>query len=424
MSSEPYILVPGDVAATMASGAAGSWGLLNFRLDPVEDLLVVSGLWVKTNTASPSAAAWLDEHYLKTNPIIGRAGLWYRVDPGLHFMHELLVRRMDSAITVDAFRAHVPSGWTMPGRGEWPVLTYAETADGPSYAAWWVSSSGAHAARFSIADDSNPLDQLVGHWPVERLADAHVTVVGAGSIGSAAAEALPSYGIGHLSLVDYDRLLHHNLVRHKLQRRDLGRHKINPLAEQLTSRWPALAVDRYPMDVVRDADVMRPLFARSDAILCAADGVTPRRVVNHLARRAGRPLVLACVLANGAIGEILRVTNRTGCLLCHRAALAAAGALDPEPDLDRGYGTGSRHLSMTAVGGDLGLVGDLAAKMTVATLLERTGDFAQRLPGDALTVALRPVPHLEAPFDLDHCTDTRWSDLPTPRADCPTCGPR
>jgi hypothetical protein len=116
-----------------------------------------------------------------------------------------------------------------------------------------------------------------------------------------------------------------------------------------------------------------PLFAEASIILVASDGIESRRAANHLARRADKPVVFACVLMDGAYGEVLRIpTPAVGCLLCARDELIRSGAMiNPETHLDRDYGTGTRHRPMTAVGGDLTLVGNIAAKAAVTTLLQR-----------------------------------------------------
>lgn len=186
---------------------------------------------------------------------------------------------------------------------------------------------------------------------------------------------------------------------------------------------PQLGVAAYPLSVIDDADRMRPLFAQSDVVICASDGVASRRVANPLARRAGVPLVLACVLEDGAFGEVIRVHANTGCLLCHRKSLAEAGTFDPEPRLDLGYGTGTPHLPMTAVPSDLSLVAELAAKCTIATLLEARGRWNQRLPGDYVVVGLQPLPELPKPFHLERAGQMYWSELSQPRKDCATCAP-
>ena len=151
-------------------------------------------------------------------------------------------------------------------------------------------------------------------------------------------------------------------------------------------------VEPLTLDVSADADMMRPLFDVSDVVICAADGVGPRRVVSHLARRTTVPAVLACVLEEGEIGEIIRLMPwpTSGCLLCHRQHLVDAAGFDPEPALDVPYGRGAGPRPMTAIAGDLQLVGHLAAKVAVATLLERKGYYEQVLPADHLVVGLRP----------------------------------
>jgi hypothetical protein len=208
-----------------------------------------------------------------------------------------------------------------------------------------------------------------------------------------------------------------------VDRSQIGRHKVTALAARLTNRDALLRAEALPLDVIDDADPLRPVFADAAAIMVTSDGVESRRVANHLACQAEVPAVFACVLDNGRYGEVLRVVpRRTGCLLCTRAALAEAGGIDPEPSLDRGYGTGTRHLPMAAVGGDLGLVGELTAKSLVATLLERRGFRDQRLAGDHAIIALRPAPELAAPFDIELAGQVRWHPGAMPRPGCPSCG--
>jgi hypothetical protein len=177
------------------------------------------------------------------------------------------------------------------------------------------------------------------------------------------------------------------------------------------------------LNVIADADLMRPLFRRCGLVLCAADGVAPRRVVSHLARRAEKTAVLACVLMDGAFGEIIRLRPwpGRGCLLCQRAHLAQTGKMDPEPGLDSGYGTGTSHRPMTAVGSDLALVGQYAAKVAVATMLENAGHYDQRIEPDWILIGLRGELTAPEPFNL-YPGQVNWlPHVPSIRG-CPTCG--
>lgn len=201
-----------------------------------------------------------------------------------------------------------------------------------AFAAWNVTRAGATAIHLAMEPATVGLSQLQGHWPVDLLATKRILVVGTGSIGGAVATKLAAYGVGTLGFMDPDRLLWHNTVRHVLGPEHVGRRKVDALADVLTQRWPGIVIERHRLDVVTDADQARTIFPAADLIICAADGIAPRRVVSHLARRARKPAILTCVLDNGSIGEILRLRpgRNSGCLLCQRSHLAASNAIDPE----------------------------------------------------------------------------------------------
>jgi hypothetical protein len=274
-------------------------------------------------------------------------------------------------------------------------------------------------------EQADPIVELSENWPVDALADAHITVIGVGSIGSSVAHALAMAGVGHLSLVDDDRLLWHNLVRHQSTRRDVGRYKVDAVADAITSRWPRTSVDPLRLNVITDAHLIRPLLDATDVVVCAADGVSSRRVASHLARRSNTTAIMACVLLDGAVGEVLRLRPWPGhgCLLCQRQKLVNDGVLDPEPLLDRQYGTGDRHLPMTAVGSDLQIVGQLAAKLAVATILEAHGHYDQVIRDEYAMIGLRPngsTSRFGPPFDVA-AGELRWLPAHPSLPDCPTC---
>ncbi len=399
-------------------------GVIDVKQDLAEALYVVDGfLKGQHHGGMHGGSNWVGRHYLAPASREPR-GVWYRVHPIIHGAG-IEGRVKSAALPLDVFRAAVHAPWIGLNRDA-PALaiTYADLPDGETNWQAWILSErhdSAQLIQITVVEEEMPLlAPLAGHWPLEDLLCAHVVVVGTGSVGSAADDALAAYGIGRLTLVDPDRLLAHNFARHRANPRDLGRHKVSAERDRVRDRDPHLIVDALALDVVYDADVVRPLLAGADAVLVAADGVDPRRAVNHLARRAGTPAVFACVLENGAYGEVIRTRSPRGCLLCARAELHQAGGMAPETTLDRGYGTGTRHLPMSAVGGDLALVGQLAAKATIATILEGKGHRDQRLPGDQAVISLRPRPGFASPFDAEEAMEVRWRDLPDPRPECLT----
>lgn len=417
------VLLPSSIADTI-NAYGGPWGYLDVRHDTVEDVLVIDGYSRGDTYRVHGLVDWVKHHYSIDIPLVHNAAAWYRADLELH-RAAVMTSVRHVPVPLEIFRERVKGMRAPDATGGRFAVTIATTTDGDrDFAGWIVSTAGARYVPVQIVDESADLFAPLGAgWPRRALEDRLVTIVGCGSIGSAAAEALAAYTVRNLALVDHDHLQQRNLCRHRLLEHDLGRMKVNAVADMLTARDPKLTVRRYPHDVVFHADLMRPLFAESACIVVCTDGVASRRAANHLACRAGVPAVFACVLEDGGIGEVLRVLpHLTACLFCSREKLLEDGAMDPEPLIDRGYAEGGGHRPMTAVGGDLDLVGRLAARVAVSTLLVQAGYGRERLPGDHAVIGLRPPPDLPAPFDVERSGAIRWGDLGAPVLDCPSCG--
>lgn len=426
--SDPHVVLTRDGADKIARSPL-SGGSLVLRHVPSEDLYVIQTVETAKDVrvqvdiqreysalrwhGPPFSAQWI---HPTTNDI------------SLH--HLLLSGRPDACLNFADFRKMLP-GVSDPGENLGILVSHNPflpkellDAGASEFTGWLIDRGGVYPIQIEVEPKAIGLVQLVGKWPIEQLATNSVMVVGCGSIGSAAAEALAGYGVGRVELVDPDRFLWHNMIRHTLGAESVGRFKVTAMRDHLGKRWPTQIVAAHKLDVVADAHYVRALMNDVDLVLCAADGIAPRRVVSHLARRANKPAVLACVLDQGAIGEIIRLrpSPRFGCLLCLRSHLSEQKAMDAEADQELDYGTGRVHQPMTAVPPDLRYVGTMAGKVVVATLLESLhGDHTQRLPGEHAIVGLRPAADLAAPFDISETGEVRWSSIPRPRASCPTC---
>lgn len=426
MNPDMFLLVPQEAAQRMRSG--GPWGHFTFRSSDLEQFGAVVAVSDGNGTLMPTPLEPAT-HVLRNG--IERGGqIWYRVQPEVHGCWSYL-RKIEGALTVEGFKSVVAGGWkNPPATGRYFALTISTEAPTrypdagvPEIAAWQVTSDGVAPVDVDVQAVERGTRQLAPFWPVDMVSTLSILLVGLGSVGAAAAHALASYGIGHLKLLDPDRLLRHNLVRHPGPPKYVGRLKVKVIEEQLAEVRPDTAVEALDLDVIVDANRVRPLLNEVDLVLCAADGVAARRVIGHLAKRAKKDAILACVLADGAFGEIIRLRpwRDHGCLVCRRDKLEDEGGLAPEPSLDAGYGTGTTHRPMTAVGGDLHLVGQLAAKAAVATLLERRGQSDQKLPGEHMLIGLRPEAGWAPPFDFKHSGEVRWLPPTPPRPGCPTC---
>lgn len=429
MTGSPILLTRSGMAQIAQSDAPG--GDLHLSRSTIDDFYLVEKVEVANEVTigvGPDrvfeALSWAADDY---------RGQWLTgIDESMHLRHLMLAGRPGSAFPWTDFTALVPQvrnpKWhAIPLITHVPHLSKAWADVGvPHYAAWHVSKDGVSPVPLHVEPEQTGVWRLDPQWPVADLQGRRVAVVGVGSIGGRVAESLAAYGVGTIDLVDPDRLLWHNQVRHVLGSKSVGRGKARAMKASLEDRWPESHLNAWQWNVVDEAHLLRGLLPHVDAVVCAADGIAPRRVVSHLARRAGVPAIQACVLADGAIGEVIRFRpgRRFGCLLCQRADLITRGAIDAEADQELDYGTGVSHKPMTAVGPDLHLVAHLTAKMTVATILESLhGDERHHLPGESAVIGLRPSGEFAAPFDVENSAEVQWTDLPPPRPDCPTCAP-
>ena len=87
------------------------------------------------------------------------------------------------------------------------------------------------------------LARLYGVLGAQRIAAAHVAVIGIGGVGSWAAEALARSGVGHLTLVDLDHVAESNINRqiHAVEA-SLGQAKVLAMRDRILSFNPACQV--------------------------------------------------------------------------------------------------------------------------------------------------------------------------------------
>lgn len=427
---EPCLIATTEVLGDL-SRAPASWGWLDLKVSRSESLAAIEayvhGRYASRVKMGGRTRDLPEGHRLRQAETIDGAAVWYRArkDVPLEAWHQFLQRRPGAGLSVDEFRDFIPQGWREPSvDGLFYALVEDRSIDPTQWTAWNLAGGIAVPSSLIVFDQSrDPTSVFKGHWPQSETRDTKAIVVGVGSIGSAAALSLGDYEVRTVVLIDPDRLLPHNVARHRCGLEDIGRFKVDAVADLIRHRRPQSEVTSLRFDVISDADLVRPVLDDADVVICGVDGVAARQTVSHLCSMANVPVVFACVLDDGALGEIVRVPARddVGCLRCLRLELEGAGLMDPEPTLDLEYGTGTTHRPMTAIAGDLALMGSLAAKAAVATILERRGYRDQRLASDHLVVGLRPEREFDPPFDQSRVLELTTTPIPPPDPDCPLC---
>lgn len=142
------------------------------------------------------------------------------------------------------------------------------------------------------------LEQRCGSEVADKLQQARVAVAGLGGLGSNVAVLLTRMGVGHLHLLDFDRIDLSNLQRQQYFVEQLGLPKTEALAETLRKINPYVdlklsntKVDASNLvELLADADIICEAFDKADAKAMLVNGVLeyfPGKVVVAASGMAG-----------------------------------------------------------------------------------------------------------------------------------------
>ena len=132
---------------------------------------------------------------------------------------------------------------------------------------------------------------LLGRTGMERLAAARVAVFGIGGVGGYTVEALARSGVGHLDLIDDDRVCPTNINRQIIATRaTVGKYKVDVARDRILSINPKAEVTVhktfYTPETASQFD-----FTQYDYVVDAIDTVTGKLELIVQADRAGTRII-------------------------------------------------------------------------------------------------------------------------------------
>lgn len=173
----------------------------------------------------------------------------------------------------------------------------------------------------------------VGAGGQQRLAKAHVLVVGAGGLGSPVLQYLGGAGVGRITLMDGDAVEESNLHRQVLySMADLG----HPKAEAARRRLLAVNPDLQAAALVQPLDAANApaMVAEADLVVDAADSFAASYILSDTCRAQGKTLISASALGQSGYaggfcggGPSLRAVFPD--LPAQSATCATAGVMGP-----------------------------------------------------------------------------------------------
>ena len=158
-----------------------------------------------------------------------------------------------------------------------------------------------------------------------RLASATALIIGVGGLGSAASMYLAAGGVGHLILVDYDKVELSNLQRQILHRTaDIGRLKVESAQEHLTALNPEVKLTL--IDHALDDEELVARASQAAVIIDASDNFKTRFAMNAASVKTKTPLVFGAAIRFEAQTSVFNPLDETS--PCYRCLYAEDGAMD------------------------------------------------------------------------------------------------
>lgn len=155
-----------------------------------------------------------------------------------------------------------------------------------------------------------------GILEVNVLESKHVMIVGLGSFGSQIAIELAKAGVGSFSLFDFDRVELHNLARHTCTIKDLGRLKTDAIYDAIKGKNPYANVEKYPINIVNDPDLLEREVGKADIVICATDNNESRFKLQDAMIRQKKIGIFGRAVTRAEGGDVFRYVPGGPCYTC------------------------------------------------------------------------------------------------------------
>lgn len=150
---------------------------------------------------------------------------------------------------------------------------------------------------------------LIGEEGIERLRKARVAIFGIGGVGGYVAEALARSGVGHLDLIDNDKVSLSNINRQIIATHDtVGQYKVDAMRARILSINPDAAVEAHRCFYLPETAGQFD-FSKYDYVVDAVDTVTAKIEIIMQAKAAGVPVVSSMGAGNKLEASAFQVAD-------------------------------------------------------------------------------------------------------------------
>ena len=228
-----------------------------------------------------------------------------------HVVLEQLMRiRKDCKVIGQAWKSGAqPERDTGSGNEAFVAVTWE---DGTAHAEVPHSEAPVQVEYYQLKKEVFSRNQ--GILEYDQMSSRQAVIAGAGSGGAFVALEFAKAGIGSLVLADDDRLAYHNICRHPCGIHDVGKYKVDAVAERIADINPACQVYIFRDKIQHvDPQEFENVLWKNSILLCCSDNRHAGYVCNELADRYHIPMVDAGCGPRASTGEIFTISRTVVC---------------------------------------------------------------------------------------------------------------
>ena len=167
----------------------------------------------------------------------------------------------------------------------------------------------------NIDEDLHERQKRINGWNQEKIRESKILVAGAGALGNEIVKGLVQLGVGHIWIVDYDRVVKSNVNRcvlFRLADAEQGEYKALALARHAKELNPKVDIE----PIVKDLETIdRGIYEKSSLAFGAVDNLDARIQLNIDCYYNSVPLIDGGI--DGLLGQVqVVVPPHTPCLQC------------------------------------------------------------------------------------------------------------
>lgn len=176
---------------------------------------------------------------------------------------------------------------------------------------YYTSAAGVEVRSCEAADTSVETRMLRAGAGAPALAEARISIVGCGAVGSFVADTLFRSGLRHLDLRDHETLRPGNVVRHLAGLDGVGQPKVEAVRRALAKVDPNTSTVTVQASGVWTLEQALALLQCHDLVVDATGSARASSLLSRAAQITDQVVVSACVQRDGDVVRVDRMPLRT-----------------------------------------------------------------------------------------------------------------